>query len=232
MSIDSRIEEARSWVAEQLEGRQLIGEVELDEPKRFELIDLVREMVRLGRSPTEKAPEVTSLLLVDQARRNSNGNQLWDSVITNLFKRPNCSEGEKNRWRIELGDTFLATVRQYHMPEFSQLVEEGARRYVGPILAHALMPREHIDTFMEKVIWPAIERPAEVGRDARDIQDWLATHEQAGNTRAVRRFVLYGGPVARDLIDRTLATVNRPLADRPIPVLASRSGCAAASTSG
>ncbi|WP_322795358.1 hypothetical protein, partial [Tepidiforma sp.] len=205
MSIDSRIQEATSWVTAQLEGRQLIGEIELNEPQRFELIYLIQDMVQFGRSPTQEIPEVISLLLVDLARRNSNGNQLWESVLTILFKKSDVPEAEKNRWRIDLGETFLSTVRQYHMPEFRQLVEEGARKYVGPILAHALMPREHIDTFMEKVIWPAIERPAEVGRDARDIQDWLATLEKRVTTEAVRRFVLYGGPVARDLIDRTLA---------------------------
>lgn len=205
MSIQGRIYDAGTWVAEHLKGRQLLGEVELDVERRRELTILVRDLINDRRQPTDDVPEVVALLIVDIARRYSNGRRLWDYVCNCLVPARNLSAAEKDDWRILFGEAFLRTLERFGLPQFSHLVEAGAPKYVAPILAHALMPLKHLDTFMGKVIWPALQRPEEIGQDARDIQDWMATSPPAGVTRAVERFVTHGGSVARDIIDRTLA---------------------------
>lgn len=103
----------------------------------------------------------------------------------------------------DIGQWFEGYLSRNGLPQFRHLVEQGALRYLTPILAHALIPRVLVPRFLESVIWPSVEDPVGNGATGDDIQQRMARRAPV-MPRPLQRFVVHGGHAARDIIDRSI----------------------------
>lgn len=104
------------------------------------------------------------------------------------------------------GPIFARTCVKHGLEDFDLLVEQdNATRYVGRILAHGGIPRYCLDDFFTLVI----KDMQRVGASA----DELLAHWRTKKTaffqvdKPVGRFLLYGGDLAVDLLDRCLSAI-------------------------
>ena len=105
------------------------------------------------------------------------------------------------------GPVFARVCVEHGLEDFDLLVEQdNATRYVGRILAHGGIPRYCLDDFFSLVI----KDMQRVGASA----DELLAHWRTKKTaffhvdKPVGRFLLYGGDLAVDLLDRCLSAIT------------------------
>lgn len=178
---------------------RLIGEIPLEEA---ELDDICSQLRRLSTHIIQRQyPHCLAAVLVNVAKFRYDGHEYWPKVRS-LLDTPGYEINQP-----ELGQWFADYLERNHLPTFRQLVEEGALPYVTPILAHAMVPRALVPSFMEHVIWPSITDPERYGYDISEIRERLIRNH-AGMHRPVYRFVVYGGRVAEDVIQRTMDLVH------------------------
>jgi hypothetical protein len=100
------------------------------------------------------------------------------------------------------GRAFERAIRTLDLETFEDMVlGEGALRYVAPILAHGGIPSNSLDGY-----FTLLRRHVSHVDDASDLLALWRTRRApfAGVHKPVRRFLLYGGDLAVDLIDRSL----------------------------
>jgi hypothetical protein len=108
------------------------------------------------------------------------------------------------------GETFIRCLEELGLPTFPDLDNEAAYRYVGRMLLHGGVPLDHLDEWFE-VAEVARRRLGDVSRSA--LQAWMVERADEGRlygaTRAVERFLRYGGAFAADFLDRSLDLIDR-----------------------
>lgn len=192
--------EAESLFAEQVSRVELLGEIQITEQS---VDSLCRAFGSLGLDASRGTwPHCFAACLVGVARFRYDGDAFWPH-FRDAFAIPALHAPQQQ----EVGQWFERYLSKNRLPRFAHLVEQGALRYLTPILAHALVPRALVPDFMEMVIWPATEDPERHGATGEEIQQLLARWP-AQMPRSLHRFIVHGGGVARDLIDRSLAVAT------------------------
>lgn len=120
-----------------------------------------------------------------------------------------------SRW----GEVFERILRRYALERFEALEGEQAVRFVSRFLAHGGIPTSCLDDFFRHLVEPAVRNNRHASSQPQQIIDaWRASPTAfASVDMPVRRFLLYGGPVARDVLARTLDLADAALRGAPGP---------------
>lgn len=186
---------------------QLLGEIQFDDEQLAEAKLALREFgERDGFDNTKWLyPDLLARTITEIASRTSDGQTLWPSV-----------EEEIGGTATDFRDFYVRYLKARGLPDFEHLVaSERAMFYRSRVLAHAMIPRPLVPRYMESVIWPSVTEPAVWGATGDDIQQRLVRNPPQHLSDAVRRFVTYGGRVARDLIDRCLVYTRGRVSEMP-----------------
>lgn len=182
-------------LADGLRGTRLVLELGVDE-SRYQLIARsVESMARRGYRPAELCAQYPALyvayLVFTGVFRYVSGT-FWSDVHPNLTGQ-----------NLEPGGEFRRALRSLQLETFDQLVEqEKAQPWVTRILAHGGIPKSCLRPFLELL-------NREIGAGAVDATELLASW-RVNNARLTvlhqptRRFLLYGGQPAVDLLDRCI----------------------------
>ena len=201
------LDEAESLLGSQVRQVELLGEIPIGEER---IADLCRAISKLGLKDVRKRwPHCFAVCLVGIARYWYSGHNLWgraEEAFGITLSGPDAAE---------LGRWFEDYLALNHLPGFRHLVDEGALRYLTPILAHAVVPRALVSDFMESVVWPSVEDPDGAGATGEDIQQRMSRHVP-NMPRSLQRFVIHGGQVARDVIDRSIVVAVTTTSDRDV----------------
>lgn len=188
------LDQAESELRAKVARVELLGEVEIQRQNA----DLLCR--HLGRAGLEAAnvrwPHCLAVGLVSVARFRYDGDAFWPHV-GEAFELSSLDQARLGQW-------FEEYLRKHKLQTFAHLVTaENALRYLTPVLAHSLIPCTLVPGFMEKVVWPSIEDPWRYGANAEEIQQRIGRQAPV-MARPLQRFILHGGRVARDIIDRAL----------------------------
>jgi hypothetical protein len=120
-----------------------------------------------------------------------------------------------SRW----GQAFERILRHHELEQFEALHGDQALRFVSRFLAHGGIPTSCLDDFFQHLVEPAIRQNRHASLQPQQIIDaWRASPTAFdGVDKPVRRFLLYGGPAARDVLARTLDLADAVLQGTPIP---------------
>jgi hypothetical protein len=185
---------------ERLRGVRLVSEIGIGPRERNELRTL---MVLYTRGKSYPAPWVSShwpsiyvTYLVSVAIEHGRGGELWPHTIKAIQQDTSTA-----------GESFVSALQRLGLPTFDDLVEEErAFKYIGRVVAHAGLPAPSAEAFLAFL--------AHVMRrdGVRSADDFLATWRTertalpAGPAPA-RRFLLYGGRPAADLLGRCIEAI-------------------------
>lgn len=176
---------------DRLVGRRLVAEAQIDARLHEQVEDALTEIGVVGKDPLSVALAYPALLV---SYLVGHGTYRW----SNAFWTNQTLPGVDHLW----GPAFEQAIRSLDLETFEDMVfGDGALRYVGPILAHGGVPKYSLEDYF-KLIHRWLDR-AENGVDLLSL--WRTRRTAFQNIdRPVRRFLLYGGDLAVDLVDRTL----------------------------
>ena len=190
---------------ERLRGRRLIAEVGLDTAMYERTAASMRELRR--GSTLERIggvyPYTFVTFLAGHALFHYEAGGLWSSL--DEFGIDNSA-----------GPLFKKKCRDLGLETFDELVAaENAHEYVAVIVAHGGIPTYCLGDFFELIVKDA-------GRTSGTAEDLLAFWRVRKSTfqnidKPVKRFLLYGGSLATDLLDRCLEAVDRFAKSGSIP---------------
>lgn len=113
---------------------------------------------------------------------------------------PRQALGLTDHYTAAAGELFRRALRRAGLPTFAHL---GGLVHVTPILAHAGIPNYCLDDFFD--LLDHAGRRGQVYDAPALLDEWAAGGFPANIDRPVQRFLLNGGPIAEDLVDRCLA---------------------------
>ena len=181
---------------ERLTGRRLIAEVGLDAQLFEELTSVVEEVLRtsdldhLARSYTY----VFLTFMVGHGVYGYHAGNYWGTMPV---------AGVDNA----AGPLFRRRCADTGFEDFDYLVhDDNATKYVGPILAHGGIPKYCLGDFFSLVI----KDMQRAGGSAEELLAHWRTKKTAffNIDKPVGRFLLYGGDLAVDLLDRCLSAIQ------------------------
>ncbi len=186
-------------LAQELPNLVLIGELpltfELYHQITMEIQGLVKRQGFADASNIlrERYPCVFAVFLVAHGIYKYHGGNYWSEII-NITGSKSVST-----W----GQFFLQFLCHHQLPLFP---DSGGHAYVAPILLHGGIPDHSLHNFFEHVIVPLSESMAESDTDIRvSLYDMiLEAIQHAPINRPIKRFLTYGGAVARDFVHRVL----------------------------
>lgn len=185
---------------ERLRGVRLVSEIGITPRERNETRNL---MVLYARGKTYPAPWVASrwpsiyvTYLVSVAIEHGRGGELWPHTIKAIQQDTSTA-----------GESFVGALQRLGLPTFDDLVEEErAFKYIGRVVAHAGLPAPSAEAFLTFL--------AHVMRrdGVRSADDFLAMWRTERTALAAlpapaRRFLLYGGRPAGDLLGRCIEAI-------------------------
>lgn len=195
----------------------LLGELETTSAELDDLGRAIRWLI-IGVGPgqatrvlEERCPLALAEFLVAAAVHDYRQGDYWSAVVrrTGLPKQV-----YPTRW----GEAFERAVVRAGLATFDDLHEERAQRFVSRFLAHGGIPTACLDDFFLKLVVPALRASGGVLRAEDAIAAWRRSPPAfAGVDQPVRRFVLYGGPVARDFVERSIDLATAWLRGEPLP---------------
>jgi len=104
---------------------------------------------------------------------------------------------------IAFGRLFEKLVKRFKKPQFRDL-QERARRYVDPILAHGGIPVYCLKDFFSNIVLNCAIRPQLFALEGEELVEEVIKHTTytATTDKPVINFLEYGGPTAANLLDR------------------------------
>jgi len=103
----------------------------------------------------------------------------------------------------KLGQGFERAIRELELEQFDDLVDDNALRYVAPILAHGGIPKYSTQDYL-RLVSRELRRHADASAEEL-VSLWRSRRTAFINIDTpVRRFLVYGGAAALDLLDRTI----------------------------
>lgn len=189
-------------VRQQLVGCRLVCEVDWSEDLLLE----VRKAWFSQRSyrPSKfvvEYPALGALYLVEHGIRNYATNEFWPALKLGGSEQSRVGEA----FEQALATLDLETFAQFSLPS------EKAKRFVAPILAHGGIPASMAGPFLRETLFPALRR-GHGNSGAELVARWRRDPPPVFRS-PVRRFLLYGGKTAVDLLDRLIALAAVPRAD-------------------
>src|SRR5262245_57983575 len=188
-----------------LAGRRLVAEIGLDATAHQLHSGAIQGIVKRLQKADEVVVSYPALLvcyLVGCGIYRYDHGGLWPAA---------ADQGVDHRF----GPAFEKAVRRLGLETFEDMVAgDNALRYVSPILAHGGIPKYSLDDFFRLVL-----RDAEKAADARDLTALWRTRKSAffGVDAPVRRFVIYGGALAADFLDRCLDMIHNYARTQTVP---------------
>ena len=194
-------------------GRTLLGEVTLTEMQADDLASVVQKVIcRYGKNKgigllIDKCPFVLAIWLVNEAFFHFSSGAYWPPVLERIGLKNDLNHS------LRLGRAFVDFLQKRSLPRFRRL--KTRLSYVGPILAHAGIPRSCLPEFFEKVLPRAEELGAaddEVGFD-----QLLVIVPHLYLSKSTERFLLFGEEIARDFLKRSIELRRFWLTDGTVP---------------
>jgi len=192
-----------------LRGVRLAVELGLDERDLRRLRALVIGLTRgLSDPPARMAsryPAIYVAYLVAEGVFYYRVGSFWDHVISALRDQQN-----------DPGYCFLVALRELGLEDFERLViEDRAMPYVSRILAHGGIPASCLPDFFRMLA-------AELRRGHADasglLASWRTSRARLESVhKPARRFLLYGGDPAVDLLDRCVDLIGESTRRREVP---------------
>jgi len=176
--------------SESLKGRRLICEANFEQEK----IDELRQgLLPLGIQIWSDYPALAAVITVGTGIYHYNSGEFWSAF-------PGLKVSETHKW----GEQFEKFLKKHQTLEtFRSLTDEGALRYVAPILAHGGIPQNCLSEFFNLIT--KYVSPDQSGHEA--IEFFKEDNYSKLNyiDKPTRRFLKYGGEVAESFITRFLA---------------------------
>ena len=193
------IDELEQELRARLEGCRLVYEVGFDEDLRLRLVRAMTKLRDFGTAENVRLlelryPAVTTAYLVGEGIFRYKSGNFWGNLeVTDLAPR-------------FLGPAFEKSIRRLQLEDFEQLVQEGALRFLAPILAHGGIPVHSLGDFF-RVLSDELHRG---GYDAANVLGRLRASPSrfAAADKPVERFLLHGGMVSADLLERCIDLVR------------------------
>lgn len=190
------IQHIECLLRQRLAGRRLIAEAGLDAALFEELTTAMEHQLRTRtvEYAARTYPFVFMAFMVGHGVYNYDKGNFWGRLP--VARIDNTA-----------GPIFLQRLRWAQLEVFDQLVEQdNATRYVTPILAHGGIPKYCLEDFFSLVI----KDMQRVGASAEELLASWRTRKSAffQVDKPVGRFLLYGGDLAVDLLDRCLAAIE------------------------
>lgn len=182
---------------ERLAGRRIIAEIGLDASLHERSTEAVKRLMHRHASAEKVArlyPAVFATYLAGHGVYGYAAGDFYGTV---------AARGIDQR----AGPPFIDALKALHLETFEDLVlGDNALRYVGPILSHGGIPKYCLSDFFDLLLRDANK----AGGDARELLAFWRTRKSAffGIDTPVRRFLLFGGELARDLLDRCLDLIR------------------------
>lgn len=181
-----------------LAGRKLVCEMGIDASVHSDLIVAMEQLRDQGITEAEDTLErdytaVTVSYLVAEGVYNYVGGNFWPNLTV------------KGVHQNLLGSLFERGIRKLGLEPFESLAEDGLR-FVTPILAHGGIPRYCLQDFF-RLLLDELRRGAPNASEV--LARWRRTSSQLiGIDRPVTRFLLNGGEVSLDLLDRCIDMIR------------------------
>lgn len=202
------LDEAELHIGRQIPQVELLGEIAISEEH---VASLCQTLSKFGLQDSRvRWPHCFAAGLVGIARFRYDGDAFWPHFQAGFGLRSLQAPQQQ-----DIGQWFETYLARNRLPRFGHLVEQGALRYLTPILAHAVVPRALVPDFLEFVVWPSVEDPDAGGATGEDIQQRMARRAPS-IPRALQRFVIHGGRVARDVIDRAIVVASMAAAGEDV----------------
>ncbi|HUT76130.1 MAG TPA: hypothetical protein VM285_00495, partial [Polyangia bacterium] len=183
-----------------LQGVRLVLEIGLDHATVAQATAAVADLVPRLHTPVptleKKRPTLLAVYLVNLGIEHYDGS-LWPHQPMRQLSGN------------DLGPAFERVLHALDLEPFDSLGGDLGHRYLTRILAHGGIPRFSAHDYLRLVV-DTLRRNA--GARADDLVNLWRTQRTAftGIDEPVRRFLLYGGPVALDFLDRTIDLVSLP----------------------
>lgn len=192
-------DELEADLRERLRGRRLVAEIGIGADTLEDCERALEGLLRTNGGDLERAarnyPHLMVTYLVAHGVYEYSAGSFWKSATL-----PGAG--------VRLGQQAVKELLpKMGMETFQDLVAgDNAQPYVGPLLAHGGIPKYCLDDF-----FGLVERDmTAAGGDAQELlAHWRARRTSFLNIDVpVRRFLLYGGPLAVDLLDRVLDLIR------------------------
>src|SRR5687768_890953 len=180
-------------------GWTLLGEITLTEEQVDQLASVFKKtVVRDGpnnaiRLLIRDCPFILAVWLVNEAFFHFASGAYWPFVLERIAIK------DVVQYSPRLGRAFLDFLDQRKLPRFRRLKTRWS--YLGPILAHAGVPRSCLPEFFEKVLPRAEELGA--ADDEVGFEQLLVIVPHLYLAKSTERFLLFGEQIARDFLKRS-----------------------------
>ena len=128
---------------------------------------------------------------------------LYHYIGGDYWSGPRETLGVTSSYTSRAGDKFRGALRGAGLPTFENL---GGHINVAPILAHGGIPNYCLKDFFDLLNWAARHRPAV---DVPTLMDeWAAEGFRVNLDKPAQRFLLHGGDMAEEFVERCLALLG------------------------
>jgi hypothetical protein len=194
-----QIIELERELEEKLRAVRLVCELDLEGRIYDRVLSAVRTLADFSRRTPDifrRFPAILVVYLVAEGVHRYKEGTYWPNLTVPLIP-------------LHAGPEFEDALRRLNLETFEHLVEdEHACRYIAPILAHGGIPRYCVGDFF-RVLFQEMKKGIS---DADDLMSLWRTRETQcfAIDMPVRRFLLYGGELARDLVGRCIELIQDP----------------------
>lgn len=187
-------------LAPQIRKVELIGEIpisieELDDISlHFSRLFYNRSTDDVLKFIGQNYPATFLVFMVGQGIFGYNNGDFW-SAYEQVLKRPIDS--------MAFGRLFEKIIQRFGKPQFRDL-QERARRYVDPILAHGGIPVYCLKDFFGNIVLNCAIREQLLALEGEELVEEVIKHTTytTNTDKPVLNFLEYGGPTAANLLDR------------------------------
>lgn len=188
-------------LAPQIRNVELIGEIpiskeELDEiSQHFSRLFYKRSTDEVLNFIGRNYPATFLVFMVEQGIFGYHDGDFW-SAYEQVLNRPIDS--------IAFGRLFERIIQRFGKPQFRDL-QERARRYVDPILAHGGIPVYCLKDFFGNIVLNCAIREQLLALEGEELVEEVIKHTTytTNTDKPALNFLEYGGPTAANLLDRT-----------------------------
>lgn len=214
VSVFDRLESVELTLAKNLVGKTLLGEIILGQEQCGQIASALSVLVRkLGAAraltmTVEMWPLVLAVWLVNEAFFSFVSGAFWPNALAKL----EINETNTGNYSVKLGRAFVALLERRGLPRFRRLNTRWS--YLGPLLAHAGIPRSCLREFFDKVLPRAVEYGV-VEREG--YQELLHDLPRIYLTKPTERFLMFGEDVAMDFVRRCVELRSIWLSQGTVP---------------